>query len=731
MWSAFVVVVAALAADPSPGIPGFDARLEQIVFDGASSGEGIGAVAGKRGEFVREAGAVVVKALSPWGETSLLYDMPFADGLVRARFRVGENLDHALVFRALLQSSSAPSSSAVLGGPRGAGATADGDKIGTDSEIDGAYGITMEKGIVRLVRWEHRIPRSLGSEQKLEPPPKPGDVVEVVVTAGGPWLQASVFSGATMARMAHLAAVDRGFDVGNVGWRVGRWDRGSSLLFLSVGNTRPPPALPTRIDLSWDGDAAGAGVDRVLSINESDVVRLPLDLQKKITAREGGLALIATDPTGVERVRRLGIGLVAHKTQIPWRHIDPILRARLGKPPTKTSAGFRVDESYKDETMVSELLAAYAERFPKITRLVEIGRSGEGRRIMALVISKGAANDDDAVNRRPSFLLDGAHHGGELLSPEFVLDAVQQLTERYGKDKELTRFVDGAAIWCVPIVNVDGNHRYVWETRDYDRKNARDIDANGRMDGWDGVDLYRNYDVGWGGLGEVGSRSWPFHYRYRGPNAGSEPEIQAMMAMAKRERFVASIDYHTNATKILVPYTDPSMENPDVNEAWLIAEEIAATLPIQVNKKMYEVARNLYPVDGTAQDYFRAAFGTVALLVEGPQNNPMPYDKTRTANVVPGRGIWQGLLRRVVDGPSIRGYVVDAGGNPVEANVTVLEQAPKRGEQWTARPRDGFFQRLVPIPGRYTLIVKSPGNKDIIRGVDVGAGPVRVDIVIR
>jgi hypothetical protein len=281
------------------------------------------------------------------------------------------------------------------------------------------------------------------------------------------------------------------------------------------------------------------------------------------------------------------------------------------------------------------------------------------------------------------------------------------------------------------MVNVDGNHRYVWETRDYDRKNARDIDGDGRLDGWDGVDLYRNYNVAWGGLGEVGSRSWPFHYRYRGPNAGSEPEIQAMMNMAGRERFVASIDYHTNATKILVPYTDPSMENPDVNEAWVIAEEIAATLPIQVNKKMYEVARNLYPVDGTAQDYFRSAFGTVALLVEGPQNNPLPYDRTRTANVVPGRGIWQGLLRRVVDGPSIRGYVVDAGGNPVQANVIVQEQAPKGGEQWTARPRDGFFQRLVPVPGRYTLIVKTAGNKDIVRGVDVGTGPMRVDIIVR
>ena len=204
-----------------------------------------------------------------------------------------------------------------------------------------------------------------------------------------------------------------------------------------------------------------------------------------------------------------------------------------------------------------------------------------------------------------------------------------------------------------------------------------------------------------------------------------------MMRLATREHFTASIDYHTNATKILVPYTDPSLENPDPNEAQVIADEIAATLPIQVNKKSYEVARNLYPVDGTAQDWFRASFGTVALLVEGPQNNPLPYDRTRNANIVPGRGIWQGLLRRVVDGPGVRGRVVDGDGAPVEAEVVVVEQAPKRGERWTSRARDGFFQRLVPAAGRYTVVFKVPGKKDVVRSVDVDTDPVRLDVTLR
>jgi hypothetical protein len=702
MVSSVVVAVAVIvAADAAPGLPGFDPRLEKIVVDAGTSA--LPKTTQARGVFVVDDHAVVLRDPAPWGDTSLLFDgAGIKDGVVRARVEVGDVLDNAVVVRA---AADAP-----------------------DAEIDGGYGVSLEKNKVRLVRWEHRMARFLGAEQKLDPAPRPGDVIEVVVTVVGPWLQAGVYDGDSFARLAEVAAVDRGFSAGVVGWRVGKYDRGSALRWLSVGDVGGAVAGDGHaVDLGDDGEVAGAGVERLVSVNEADVARLPPDLQKQITEREGGLAVLVTDPTGVERLRRRGITLVKHKTQMPWRHLDAILRGRLGKPPTKTSRGFRVDESYKDDAMVNDLIAAYAARFPAIARAVEVGRSTEGRPIMALVISKDVGVDE----AEPAVLFDGAHHGGELMAIEMVLDAMSQLTERYGKDKEVTRFVDGAVIWCVPLVNVDGNHRYIWETRDYDRKNGRDVDANGRVDGWDGVDLYRNYPVGWGGLGEIGSRSWPFHYRWRGPAGGSEPEIQAMMGLVKAQRFVASIDYHTNATKILVPYTDPSMTNPEPNEAWVIADEIAARLPVQVNRRSYQVARNLYPVDGTAQDYFRSAFGTVALLVEGPQNNPLPYDRARNRNVLPGRGIWQGLLRRVVSGPGVRGRVVDEHGAAVEAEVVVVEQAPKQGERWTSRPRDGFYARLVPAPGHYTVVVKAPGKADVTRAVDIGDGPVHLDVTVR
>lgn len=701
-----VVITGGLAGAPAPGVAGLDPGREVVLVDGgvARLPEQTRGVFGPAGRGYRLA------TPPPYADAFSLWSTPeLVDGLVRARFVVGEGLKSDLLVRAAADVRA------------GTDASIDRDVL---DELDGGYGVSLTRDEVRLGRWEHRMHRFLGVEEKLSPKPKPGSVIEVVVMVVGPWLTATIYDEG-YRRLAHVAVLDRGFTRGGVGVRMARsQDATSALLSLSVG----PGAAPTTSvpDLTMDGDGTGAGAERLVGIAPADVARLPASLKAGLTIERDGVQYLVTDPTGVEHLRRAGITIISHRTQMPFLHVDRLVRKHLALPPTKTSRGFRVDESYKDAAMVERLLRAYAERFPTLTSLEEIGRSREGRPILALLITKGA--DKDAS--RPAVLLDAAHHGGELMSTEFVLDAIQQLVEGYGRDADLTRFVDNAAIWCVPLVNADGNHRYIHETRDYDRKNARDIDDNGRLDGWDGVDLYRQYPVKWGGLGEVGSRSWPFHYRYRGPEAASEPEIQAMMRLAERERFAASIDFHTAATKILVPYTDPSMKNPANNEAWAVAERIAETLPTQVNRRRYEVQRNLYPVDGTAQDWFRFQHGTVALLVEAPQHNPQPYDKTRNANVVPGRGTWKELLRAVVDGPALQVRVVDAAGVPVEAHVFVAEQAPAFGERWMTRPRDGLATRLLPAPGSYTVVVEHDG-KTVRQKVDVDAGVKRVDVRLK
>ena len=704
MSAALLVAVGLLAT--TPGVLGSDPR-EQVLY---SVGGGQAAPAA-RGTFVDDARGLHLKSPPRFADNLALWTTtPLSDGLVRARFVVGPAFSSAVVVRGAADALVAAD-------------VVDGAAIDSLDEFDGGYSFAFEKGVLRVHRHEHRMARALGVEDKLSPAPKAGSVVELVVLAVGPWLSATVYDGASLKKLAHVEVLDRGFVSGHIGVRMSRaQDETSALQLLTVAPTTTTAAL-INPDLTMDGAGTGAGAERVLQIAASELSRLPSWLRRYVIV-EGDVAVLVTDVVGVQQVQRAGVPVLKHTTQLPFKYRDPILRAHLGVPPTSTAKGPRIDESYKDAAMVEAVLQAWAAKYPQLTRLEELGRSREGRPIFALLISKNAAVDEV----EPAVLLDGAHHGGELISTEIVLDAIQQLLEGHGVDAELTRFVDTMAVWCVPLVNVDGNHRYIHDTRDYDRKNARDVDDNGRLDGWDGVDLYRQYPVRWGGLGEVGSRSWPFHFRYRGPSAASEPEIVAMMALAERERFAASIDFHTASTKILVPYTDPSMNNPVHNEAWTIAEAIAETLPMQPSRRRYTVVRNLYPVDGTAQDWFRFAFGTVALLVEAPQHNPLPWPTGRTANVVGTRGTWVGLLRAVSDGPSVRVRVVDVEGAPVEAVVTVLEQAPREGERWTSRPRDGLAVRLRGAPGKATIVVEREGLPAVRRVVDVQNRPLSIDV---
>ena len=391
-------------------------------------------------------------------------------------------------------------------------------------------------------------------------------------------------------------------------------------------------------------------------------------------------------------------------------------KARL-RPPEATATGFRFDRTYKDPAMVEALLAAYHARFPELTELVELGRTPGGRAIWALKISDHAARSEAD---EPAVLLNGAHHGNELMPVENVLDAVQGLLEGYARDPEVRRWVDGLEIWCVPLVNPDGNWAYWQLSHQAGRKNARDTNGNGVADVNDGVDLNRNYPFRWGALGERGSKSSPESVYYRGPHPASEPEVRALMRLSDSEHFAASLSYHTLANALLVPYTTDHVANPEPNEAWGIAAAIAAALPPQPNGKRMRVIKNLYPVDGVDQDHFRAKQGTVALLVEGPFQNPMGASQ-RQQILGTMRGIWRGILARILVGPAIGGHVRDAGGTPITAEVTVRELAPKSGEVWTARCRDGRFDRLVPGAGTYTLDIRAPGFQSVVQTVRVGA----------
>jgi hypothetical protein len=340
----------------------------------------------------------------------------------------------------------------------------------------------------------------------------------------------------------------------------------------------------------------------------------------------------------------------------------------------------------------------------------------------ALVIGR----KDKAGRPKPAVFINGAHHGNESMSVEFVFDTIQRLLERSGSPK-IRRWLDTFEIWAVPIINPDGAWAFLEETWRTGRKNGRDIDGDGRRGRLEGVDLNRNYPFKWGALGEKGSKSDPRSPWYRGSAPGLEPEVEAVMRLANQERFAASLSYHTGTVKVLAPYTIDGAQNPRPHLAWKVGARLLEGLEDHPQGKEWVLARNLYSVDGTDQDWLFHQNGTLAFLVEGARRSPRNREERRAvvANVRP---ITDALLERIRKGPAVHGQILDRDGKPVMAEVRVAGTRLREGEIWRSRCRDGHFTRVLSHAGPTVLTVLVPGHPPFKKKVRPKRGLTRVDI---
>lgn len=427
-------------------------------------------------------------------------------------------------------------------------------------------------------------------------------------------------------------------------------------------------------------------------------------------------------------LRAAGIEILDEQSQVPRAALDASYRARRGLTPQRDEAGDLITgDGYHDAAMVEALLHAYAKEFPHITRLEELGRTWEGRPILALLIT----DHPDIQEDEPALLLNGAHHGNELLSIEPVLDAIEGLTHGFTADPQVRRWVEENEIWCVPVVNPDGLDRHWHLSTTAGRNNARDLDGDGVASPREGVDLNRNYPFRWGEGGKTASSGEPGTAYHRGPAPGSEPETQAMMHLVRRERFVFSVSYHTAATSLLVPYTIDKVRGPHPSPAWAFARGVLPRLDSTRAGRPYRLRRQLYPVDGTDHDWFMHETGALAYLLELPLHNP-GYGDHRDAIVRGARPLWQAMLDRIEEGPTLTVHVVDAAtGEPHPAEVSIDEIPWHEGERFTAHPQTGRFDFILPAPGTYHLRVSREGYETVVREADVGREQVSLLVCLR
>uniref|UniRef100_A0AC34FR92 ShKT domain-containing protein n=1 Tax=Panagrolaimus sp. ES5 TaxID=591445 RepID=A0AC34FR92_9BILA len=201
------------------------------------------------------------------------------------------------------------------------------------------------------------------------------------------------------------------------------------------------------------------------------------------------------------------------------------------------------------------------------------------------------------------------------------------LTSKYGRDPNITRYVNDITWIIVPCLNPDG-YEFTRSSTNPNvrlwRKNRSPTacvrDQWGRNRCCKGVDLNRNFDFH---FRESGSSDDPCSEIYQGKGAFSEPETRAVrdaiLSSRYRNRIDGFITLHTYSQLWIHPYGHKKDSYPgDVQDLFSVGKKAANALRKLYGTK-YTVgsgADTLYPASGGSEDWAKqtAAIKYVYLL---------------------------------------------------------------------------------------------------------------------
>lgn len=300
------------------------------------------------------------------------------------------------------------------------------------------------------------------------------------------------------------------------------------------------------------------------------------------------------DPTDVvvrdDALAELDAAGIAWQVLVP--DIDEVARDEAARIQASQAGDWFAE--FHDYGAITEHLQELRAMAPDRVSMQSIGASVEGRPLWALRIGHG----------RTQMLLNGTEHAREWLATMVTTCVADRLVRDYDRDAKIKAFVDRTEVWVVPVVNPDG-FQYSWSNDRYWRKNRRDRH---------GVDLNRNFGVGFGGAGSSNNERAE---TYRGPHAFSEPESVALRDLAKREDFALHIDFHTYGQLLLYPWSYTHSSSDDHRQFAAIGDRIATAMFVQ-HETRYQLqqAARLYLASGTVMDWMYGDRAALSYVIE-------------------------------------------------------------------------------------------------------------------
>ena len=391
-----------------------------------------------------------------------------------------------------------------------------------------------------------------------------------------------------------------------------------------------------------------------------------------------------------------------------------------------------------------------------------IGYSGvDNLPIWAVKLSFNANVDED----EPKMLILGQCHAEEIYGLEIAVELIEWFLNPFNSEnsiylQSIFSIMSNSEVWIIPTHNPEGLevvHGYydvnnIWQQDESFRKNKFDANMNGVFDfvlgigdDIDGVDLNRNYDLNWvygdefnqldGGCSTNPSYLSNYDY-YRGTEPFSESEIKAIRDFTLDNNFLLSIAYHSSRSgcvseKVIYPWIwEGEKSAPDIDVISELGLEIAQRIPTQDGQGYY-YPTNSKSMRGNAHDWIYANTGCIQYLIEVGTSD-MQSDNIDIIEDTISRNM-QGLLyllkkgagTSIQNGPDvyqISGLVKDINGNPINAEVKILEN---HGSILKPRMTDEFgrFRRILK-EGLYTLEVTAFGYESYLATVSPSSSSI-------
>lgn len=346
----------------------------------------------------------------------------------------------------------------------------------------------------------------------------------------------------------------------------------------------------------------------------ADVAADEANVQYEIHGPATPAARTALAATGVsiDEVREHSVVVSADARQARnLRTLGYTLKALPGPP--DRSGGLKAvpfdfppaDAKYHNYAEMTAEIDQRLAQYPSIMSRRVIGKSYQGRDIVAIKVSDNVATDEN----EPEVLFTFHQHAREHLTVEMALYLLREFGAGYGQDSRITNMVNNREIWIVPDLNPDGGE-YDIATGSYRswRKNRQPNSGSSYV----GTDLNRNWNYKWGCCG--GSSGSKGSETYRGSAAESAPEVKVVADFARsrvvggKQQIKAGIDFHTYSELVLWPFgytyndTATGLTKDDHDAFAAVGGKMAAS-----NGYTPEQSSDLYITDGTIDDYLWGA----------------------------------------------------------------------------------------------------------------------------